>query len=140
MPCAPATTISVTARSTPCLSRYSREASRPSTRSAAPLRMAPARQFLPVQGGELRERDFSALQLVPEPGTVALDDLFAVTVSAYEKGVAPARPAIDPHHVSVLLRRVEGRPQVGPIPHVDDARHGSAGVPTVSRNFTAFGP
>ena len=91
--------------------------------SVARLRMAPAGQFLAVQGRELRQGECAALHLLPEPGAVALDDLLAGAMPADQKWVSPAGPAIDADRISVLLRSVQSRPQVGPVPHVDDARH-----------------
>ena len=91
--------------------------------SVARLRMAPAGQFLAVQGGELRQGEFAALDLLPEPGAVALDDLLAGAMPADQKWVSPAGPAIDADRISVLFRPLQSRQQVGPVPHVDDARH-----------------
>ena len=58
--------------------------------SVARLRMAPAGQFLAVQGGERRQGEFAALDLLPEPGAVALDDLLAGAMPADQKWVPPA--------------------------------------------------
>ena len=68
--------------------------------------MAPAGQFLVVQGRELGQGKFADFYLLPKPGAVAVDHLLAGAVPADQKWVSPAGPAIDPDRVSVLL--VEG--------------------------------